>query len=41
VQPAAGIADALDQPRFDVHVNVLQRIAKGKGAGLDFASDVG
>ncbi len=39
MQPLAGLADAVGQPRLDVHVDVFQRDIEGEAAGLDFAGD--
>ncbi len=39
VQPLAGLADALGQPRLDVHVDVFERLVEGEAPGLDFRRD--
>ncbi len=39
VQPLAGLADTLGQPRLDVHVNVLERLLEGELAALDLRRD--
>ena len=39
VQALAGLADALGQPRLDVHVDVLERGVEDEGSGLDLGAD--
>ena len=40
VQPLAGVADELGQPRLDVQVHVLQRELPLERAGLDLGADL-
>jgi hypothetical protein len=39
VQPLAGLADALGQPRLDVHVDIFQPGVEDEVAGRDLLSD--
>ena len=39
VQAPAGLADALGQPRLDVHVDVFERRVEGEASGLDLVRD--
>jgi hypothetical protein len=38
VQPLAGLADALGQPRLDVHVDVFERLGERERAALDLGA---
>ena len=38
VQPLAGLADPLGQPRLDVHVDVFERLVEREAPGLDFGA---
>ncbi len=39
MEPAGGRADQLGKPRLDIHVDVFERLAEGKGTALDFRLD--
>ena len=39
VEPAAGVADLVDEPRLDVHVDVLERLVPGQLAGREPSLD--
>ena len=39
VQPLAGLADQLGEPRLDIHMNVFERLGERERAALDLARD--
>lgn len=39
VEPAAGIADLIDQARLDVHVDVLERVVPGQRTARELLLD--